>query len=153
VVAPNNVTCRVIRPTDTPRVARQGTTYQGGITAQSVGARNVSLHLLTIPPGGQAQPHLHEAHETAIYLISGDVLTLYGEGLGESVVTRSGDFLYIPAGTPHVPANLSQTEACTCIVARTDANDDESVVLLPELNERANQLIRQARQGRKVARA
>ena len=61
-------------------------------------------------------------------------MTWYGEGLRESVVTRAGDFLYIPAGVPHLPVNLSQTEPCVAIVARTDPNEQESVVLLPELD-------------------
>jgi hypothetical protein len=34
---------------------------------------------------------------------------------------------------PHLPYNLSQMETCVAIIARTDPNDQESVVLLPEL--------------------
>jgi uncharacterized RmlC-like cupin family protein len=146
VDATKSVTCRVIRRSDAAHVAKQGTTYVGGISAQSAGSQHVCLHLLTIPPGGQARPHLHEAHETAIYLISGEVLTLYGDGLTESVVTGPGDFLYIPPGVPHIPANLSQTEPCVALAARSDANDQESVVLLPELEERARLVIQRARE-------
>ena len=39
---------------------------------------------------------------------------------------------YIPAGVPHLPANLSDKPA-TAIIARTDPHEQESVVLLPEL--------------------
>jgi uncharacterized RmlC-like cupin family protein len=41
--------------------------------------------------------------------------------------------VYIPAGVPHLPANLS-TEPVTAVIARTDTNEQESVVLLPELD-------------------
>ena len=44
-----------------------------------------------------------------------------------------GDFLYIPAGMPHLARNLSSSEPCRALVARTDPDEQESVVLLPEL--------------------
>ena len=28
------------------------------------------MHLLTMPPGGRAKAHLHENHETAIYMLA-----------------------------------------------------------------------------------
>jgi uncharacterized RmlC-like cupin family protein len=59
----------------------------------------------------------------------------YGERLEEQLVARAGDFVYIPAGMPHLPYNSSQTETCTAVIARTDPNEQESVVLLPELDE------------------
>jgi len=42
----------------------------------------------------------------------------------------AGDFLYIPAGVPHLPANPSASEPCVAVIARTDPNEQESVVLL-----------------------
>jgi uncharacterized RmlC-like cupin family protein len=39
------------------------------------------MHLLTVPPGVAARPHLHEQHETAIYVLSGRAEMRYGEGL------------------------------------------------------------------------
>jgi len=60
----------------------------------------------------------------------------YGEDLREYMLTRAGDFVYIPAGTPHLPSNPSKTETCVALIARTDPNEQESVVLLPELDER-----------------
>ncbi len=44
----------------------------------------------------------------------------------------AGDMLYIPAGMPHLPANVGDQPA-TAVIARTDPNEQESVVLLPEL--------------------
>jgi uncharacterized RmlC-like cupin family protein len=91
------------------------------------------MHLLTIPPGVRAKAHLHEAHETAIYMLSGEAHTWYGDDLEHHVVVHAGELFYIPAGVPHLPANLSSTP-CTAIIARTDPNEQESVVLLPELD-------------------
>ncbi|HEX3606760.1 MAG TPA: cupin domain-containing protein [Candidatus Dormibacteraeota bacterium] len=113
---------------------RQGLSYFAGVSAQSAGSLGLCLHALTIPPGGRARAHLHEGHESAIYLISGDAVVWFGEGLAERLEQHAGDFLYIPAGTPHLPVNASGTEACIALVARTDPNEQESVVLLPELD-------------------
>ena len=109
-------------------------TYFAGISADNVAARGICMHLLTIPPGERAKAHLHEAHETAIYVICGEAGMWYGEKLEEHLTVRAGDFLYIPAGMPHLPYNASTTEGCTAVIARTDPNEQESVVLLPELD-------------------
>ncbi len=44
----------------------------------------------------------------------------------------AGDFVYIPAGIPHLPMNCSD-EVCVVVIARTDPKEQESVVLLPHL--------------------
>ena len=124
-------TCKIIRPSGTYE-GKQGFSYFEGIAAETVGSTGVCMHLLTIPPGGRAKAHKHENHETAIYVISGEAHTWYGERLEEHVIVRAGEFFYIPAGMPHLPANLSD-QPCTAVIARTDPNEQESVVLMPEL--------------------
>jgi uncharacterized RmlC-like cupin family protein len=124
-------TCRLIRPGSTYK-GKQGFSYFEGIATETVGSNGICMHLLTVPPGGRAKAHKHESHETAIYVLSGEVNTWYGERLESHVVTRAGDMFYIPAGVPHLPANLSD-KPCTAIIARTDPNEQESVVLLPKL--------------------
>jgi uncharacterized RmlC-like cupin family protein len=128
-------TCTVVRA-GASQEGKQGLTYFAGVSAENVGSRAICMQLLTIPPGGQAKPHLHAGHETALYVLQGRAEMRYGEGLNERLVVEAGDFLYIPAGMPHAPANLSSTEPCVAIAARTDPNEQESVVLLPELEER-----------------
>jgi uncharacterized RmlC-like cupin family protein len=48
------------------------------------------------------------------------------------VTVRAGEYFYIPAGMPHLPVNTG-SEAATAILARTDPNEQESVVLRPDL--------------------
>jgi uncharacterized RmlC-like cupin family protein len=112
---------------------KQGLSYFQGISAETVGSRGICMHLLTIPPGAKAKAHLHESHETAIYMLSGSADTWYGDRLEHHVVLHAGELMYIPAGVPHLPANRT-TAPCTAIIARTDPNEQESVVLLPELD-------------------
>lgn len=126
-------TCQIVRPQSTYD-GKQGFSYFEGISAQSTGSQGLCMHLLVIPPGGRARAHLHENHETAIYMLKGEVHTWYGENLSEHLIVRAGEFLHIPAGVPHLPANVSESEA-VAIIARTDPNEQESVVLLPELEQ------------------
>lgn len=123
--------CALIRPEETYD-GKQGFTYRAGISAESVGSSGICMHLLTIPPGGRAKAHLHEAHETAIFVVSGVAETFYGERLEHHAVTRAGDLFYIPAGMPHLPYNPG-SEPCVAVIARTDPNEQESVVLRPDL--------------------
>jgi uncharacterized RmlC-like cupin family protein len=123
--------CHVVRP-DSTYAGKQGLDYFAGISAESVGAKALCMHLLKMPPGIRAKAHLHAHHETAIYLLSGEVEVLHGDALQYHTVMKAGELMYIPAGVPHLPYNNSDSEA-VAILARTDPNEQESVVLLPEL--------------------
>jgi len=127
-------TCKVVSSTS-PFHGKQGFDYQGAISAQGVGSSHICMHLLTIPPGGKAKAHLHQNHETAIYVLSGEAGMWFGENLSEHMTAKAGDFIYIPDGVPHLPYNPSQTQPVTAVLARTDPNEQESVVLLPELDQ------------------
>jgi uncharacterized RmlC-like cupin family protein len=107
--------------------------YSVGISAESVGAKAIHMQLLTLPPGGRALAHKHATHETAIYALSGVSHVWHGHALEHHSIVKAGDFFYIPADVPHLPYNPSPTEPVTAIIARTDPNEQESVVLLPEL--------------------
>jgi uncharacterized RmlC-like cupin family protein len=125
-------TCQVVR-SDSTYEGKQGLTYMAGISAESVGARGICMHMLRMPPGARANPHYHESHETAIYVISGESGMWYGPNMEHHMVVRAGEYLYIPAGVPHQPYN-DTAEECVVVLARTDPNEQESVVLCPELD-------------------
>lgn len=127
-------TCAVVKA-HTSYVGKQGLSYFHGISAESVGSTGICLHLLTIPPGGRANVHLHQAHESAIYVLSGRCEMWYGDKLEHYATCDAGDMVYIPAGVPHVPGNRSGIEPATAVIARTDPNEQESVVLRPDLEQ------------------
>jgi uncharacterized RmlC-like cupin family protein len=127
-------TCVVVSG-DATYSGAQGFDYFAGICAETAASRGICMHLLEIPPGASARPHLHEAHETAIYVISGRAEMVYGPGLTEHLEVRAGQFLYIPAGMPHRPFNPGE-EPCVALLARTDPNEQESVVVLDERGHR-----------------
>jgi uncharacterized RmlC-like cupin family protein len=110
-------------------VTEQKLSYYVGISKDTAGAKGISMNRVVIPPGSKAEPHYHKDFETAIYLLQGRVDTHYGEGLKESILTETGDFLFIPPGVPHQPVNLSATEPAVAIVSRNDPNEMENVVM------------------------
>ncbi len=126
--------CRLVRAS-TSFIGKQGLHYAVGISAESVGAQGIHLQLVTIPPGGRARAHKHATHETAIYALTGESCVWHGARLEHHAVVKPGDFFYIPADVPHLPYNPSVTETAVAVIARTDPNEQESVVLLPELED------------------
>jgi uncharacterized RmlC-like cupin family protein len=119
--------CVVIR-TDDSYDGKQGVSLSTGISRGSAGSQALCMHLLTIPPGTRGTPHLHEGHETAIYIADGEVEVWHGPGLALRSMLHAGDFLYVPPG-PHLPVNRSASPM-TAVVARTDPAEQESVVVL-----------------------
>ncbi len=81
-------TCHLVRAADTYD-GKQGLTYFCGIAAETVGSKSICMPLLTIPPGGRAKAHMHENHETAIYVLEGEAIALYGDRLQHHAVTKA----------------------------------------------------------------
>src|SRR5713226_8461013 len=127
----NPPACQVVRTADGYH-GQQGLNYFAGISAETVGARGLCMHLVKLPPGARAKAHLHAEHETAAYVVYGDIELLHGDRLQHHTLVHAGEFLYIPAGVPHLPLNPGTTEALA-VLARTDPNEQESVQLLPGL--------------------
>jgi uncharacterized RmlC-like cupin family protein len=122
--------CRLIRGGAAFR-GKQGLDYFAGVSAESAGSRAICMHLLELPPGARAEPHYHEAHETAIFVLEGRAEMRHGPQLEHVMRAEAGDFVYIPAGVPHQPYNPFE-EPARAVLARTDPNEQESVVLLDE---------------------
>ena len=123
-------TCKIIRRNRSESFhGKQGLDYFSGISTESAGAKGICLHLLAMPPGAEAKPHYHEAHETAIYMLEGAAEFRHGHQLENVDRVEAGDFIYIPAGVPHQPYNPTQ-QVARALIARTDPNEQESVVLL-----------------------
>jgi uncharacterized RmlC-like cupin family protein len=118
---------KAIRP-DREVVTRQRLPYFIGISGETVGAGGLSMHLVSIPPGGRSEPHCHVGYETGIYVLEGRVLTRWGEGLRHEVVSEAGEFLFIPAGVPHQAVNLSATGTARAVVARNHPAEQDQVL-------------------------
>lgn len=117
-----------VRPSERVQT-RQGVPYFLGISHDTAGARALSLNLIEIPPGAEGEAHAHCGYETAIYILEGRVLTRWGEGLRQTIVSEPGDFVFIPPDVPHQPVNLASDRPARAIVARNDPSGMDTVKL------------------------
>lgn len=115
-----------LRP-DREVMSRQRLPYFIGISGQTVDASGLSMHLVVIPPGARAEPHIHIGYETGIYVLEGKVCTRWGNALENEIVSEAGDFLFVPPGVPHEAINLSTTEAARAVVARNHPAEQDLV--------------------------
>ena len=114
----------------------QGSDYQPGVSAETTGSRVIWLGRMALPPGGRTKAHVHEHHETALYMMSGDVLELWtGDELEQCDQVRPGDYVYIPANVLHVAVNRG-TKPAVFMGSRNEATAQESLILRPEMDDR-----------------
>jgi uncharacterized RmlC-like cupin family protein len=125
---------RVVRGSES-YVSKQGSVYAPGVSAETVGAKAVFLGMVTIPPEGRTKSHIHEHHESAFYMLSGNEVELWtGDELEYKEVAHPGDYLFIPAKVPHVAVNRSKTTPAVFVGVRNEPTAQESVVMMPELD-------------------
>ena len=117
----------VIRKSATCR-GWNGIQYKVGLSANNVPARQLSMNVATIPPGGVAGAHIHVDFEVMLYILQGRVRHEYGPGLTQVVENEAGDFIFIEPGVPHEVFNCSQTEPVVAVVARSDAGEWEHII-------------------------
>jgi uncharacterized RmlC-like cupin family protein len=114
--------------------AEQGSDYQPGVSTETVGSQVIWLGMISLPPGKRTKAHVHEHHETALYMVSGDKLELWtGDELEHCDVVRPGDYIYIPANVLHVAVNRG-TEPAMFMGSRNEATANESVGMRPEMD-------------------
>jgi len=105
-----------------------GIRYKIGLSEKNVGAKQLSMNVATIPPGGVAAAHVHVGFEVMLYILEGRVRHEYGPRLEHVVENTAGDFIFIEPGVPHEVFNVSKTEPVVAVVARSDASEWEHIV-------------------------
>jgi uncharacterized RmlC-like cupin family protein len=105
-----------------------GIHYKVGLSGKNVGAKQLSLNVATIPPGGVAYAHIHVGFEVMLYILEGRVRHEYGEGLEQIVENGAGDFIFIEPGVPHEVFNVSDTEPVVAVVARSDPSEWQNII-------------------------
>ena len=105
-----------------------GIHYKQGMSAKNVGSTKLSCNVATIPPGGVAYAHIHDGFELMLYILEGNVRHEFGDHLKKVLENKAGDFIYIKSGVPHEVFNMSNTEPVVAFVARSSANEWDSIV-------------------------
>jgi uncharacterized RmlC-like cupin family protein len=123
---------KVIKPGKT-YVGKQGFTYVAGVSNETVGAKQVCLNVLPMPPNVKAKVHYHKGIETIAYLLEGECAVYYGDNLEHRITVEAGDQVYMPEDVPHAPCNESGAP-CKWVVVHSSGSDQDGIVLLPELD-------------------
>ena len=118
--------CRLIRGGASFR-GKQGLDYSAGVSAETVGATGICMHIVDLPPGASAVPHYHEAHETASLLLEGTIEMRHGPDLDQLMDGRRRLPLH-PRRRP--PPAVQPDRPARGVLARTDPKEQESVVLI-----------------------
>ena len=105
-----------------------GLSYKVGISEMTVGAKDFSMNVATVPPGGIAAAHIHVDFEVGLYILQGKLKHINGERLERTIYNEAGDFIYIEPGLPHEVYNLSDTEEVVAVVCRTSAQQWENII-------------------------
>lgn len=108
--------------------AWNGIHYKTGLSAKNVNAKELSINIATIPPGGVAGAHIHVDFEVMLYILEGNVRHEYGEGCKQIVENTAGDFIFIEPGVPHEVFNMSDTEPVVAFVARSSADEWDKII-------------------------
>jgi uncharacterized RmlC-like cupin family protein len=113
--------------------SEQGSDYDPGVSAETVGSKVVFLGVVTLPPGARTRAHVHERHETALYVLSGEIELWTGDQLQYREMAGPGDYIYIPANVLHVGVNRGD-HAAVFVGTRNEPTAQESLVLYPEMD-------------------
>jgi uncharacterized RmlC-like cupin family protein len=124
----------VVKPGQT-YVGKQGVTYGAGASAETVGARQVCMNIMPMPPGARARAHYHKGIETIAYMLEGECFVYYGNNFDKRVLVRQGEQCFVEVDVPHAPCNESG-KPCTWIVVHSSGSDQEGIVMLPQLDTR-----------------
>ena len=113
----------VVHGTEAPSTTSQtrGMIRQPGIDSNTAGAHKIWLGKVTCVPNTLGPPHHHGEAETAAYVISGQIRVYFGEDFKEYVDAGPGDFIFVPANTPHIEGNVTD-EPAEAILSRGPDN-------------------------------
>lgn len=88
-----------------------GMTRYEAVSGRTVGTRSLQLGRVVAHAGLISAVHHHGDCETAVFLMSGRVLMLFGPDQRERIELVPGDFFFVPPWTIHAEANLGSEDA------------------------------------------
>ena len=99
------VSVKLISGKDVEALHLPGRDLQWIVTGQTIGAEQLSIAIMTVPPRSVVRPmHAHKDIEEVIYILEGQ-----GEAWvdGEKAVFRKGDAVLFPKNSKHQVRNIS----------------------------------------------
>src|SRR5262245_17173281 len=71
--------------------AEQGSEYEPGVSAETVGSKALFLGVASLPAGGRTRAHVLERHDTVVYVMSGELELWSGADLQHRPTVHPGD--------------------------------------------------------------
>ncbi|WP_448624719.1 cupin domain-containing protein [Geodermatophilus sp. URMC 64] len=106
-----------------------GMVRREAVSGKTVGSEKLWMGQTHVGPGTNSGNHHHGDSETAIYVVSGHPVFVFGQD-GEEVrlTPQPGDYVFVPPWTPHREENPSDEEA---VVVLARSSQEAIVVNLP----------------------
>ena len=114
---------RLVKP-QPDRAVPRGVVGGAEISAASAGATSIYLGVFRVEPGARSRPHYHAQCESAVLMLSGEMVVSWGDDLQEQLSLRPGDMLFVPPHETHVLFNPSSDAPAEYVVARNAATED-----------------------------
>jgi uncharacterized RmlC-like cupin family protein len=105
------------------------------ISGETVGSAKLWMGQTHVQPGARSSDHHHGEAETAIYVLSGNPEFVFLDpesGEETRIVACPGDYVFVPAYTPHREENNDSENEAVVVIARS--TQEAIVVNLPSLN-------------------
>ena len=99
----------------------RGMERRPGIDNSTAGANRIWMGHVTCVPNELGPPHHHGEAETAAYVLSGNIRVYFGEDFKEYVDAGPGDYIFVPANTPHIEGNVTD-EPAEAVLTRSPDN-------------------------------
>jgi uncharacterized RmlC-like cupin family protein len=130
IVEPGGLGAIKVEPL-TPTIVPLGLNRYMGVTASNAGSKQLSMSRIVLPPGARGPRNMHRNAETVVMVVQGPFTTLMGEKGEKTIISQTGEFLYIPGNIWHQWVNPGKGRASIIVEARADANDTSNVQIIP----------------------
>jgi uncharacterized RmlC-like cupin family protein len=118
---------KVVKPGGDREVPR-GVVGGAEISQATTGATKLYMGVFRVPPGSSSRPHYHANCESAVYMLSGNLIVRWGDRLEHELTLEPGDMVFVPPRETHVLENPSDQVAAQYVVARDSPTEDAVVV-------------------------
>jgi uncharacterized RmlC-like cupin family protein len=118
---------KVVKPGGDREVPR-GVVGGAEISQATTGATKLYMGVFRVPAGASSRPHYHANCESAVYMLSGNLVVRWGDRLEHELTLEPGDMVFVPPRETHVLENPSDQVAAQYVVARDSPTEDAVVV-------------------------
>jgi uncharacterized RmlC-like cupin family protein len=130
IIEPGGLGAIIVEPLS-PTVVPLGLNRYLGVAASNAGSKQLSMSRIVLPPGARGPRNMHRNAETVIMVVKGPFTTLMGEKGEKTIVSQTGEFIYIPGNVWHQWVNPEKDHTSVIVEARADANDNSNVQVIP----------------------